>query len=96
MQERGQDAIGIVDKVDLVAKVQELAAKGPEGADEADAVPSGYTFDPVSRYFYSPEADMYYDPSSGGFFSSTTQKWYTYSAETGQFVEWQQQPESAA
>ena len=91
LQERGQDAAGIVDKSDLVAKVREVASRGPEGADDpALQVPRGYSYDAGTGYYYSPETSMYYDASSGGFFSSQSQKWYAFSAESGEFIEWAQ------
>jgi hypothetical protein len=43
-----QDGAGIVDKTDLVAKVKEAAAAGPEGA-----APEGYIFDAATGYYLS-------------------------------------------
>ncbi|KAK9806523.1 hypothetical protein WJX73_006788 [Symbiochloris irregularis] len=91
LQERGQDAAGIVDKSDLVAKVKEVASRGPEGADDpALQVPQGYSYDAGTGYYYSPESSLYYDASSGGFYSSQAQKWYAFNAESGEFAEWAQ------
>lgn len=87
LQERGQSSAGIVDKSELVSKVAQLAAQGPEGATAESAVPEGYSYDATSGYFYSTEADLYYDKQSGAFYSSSAQKWYIYDA-AGQFVEW--------
>ena len=48
MQERSVDSSSIIEKGDLVARVMEVAAKGPEGALEATSftAPVGYLFDP--------------------------------------------------
>jgi OCRE domain len=75
-----QDANGIVEKSDLVVRVKELAAKGPEG--EVAAAPDGYVFDPASG-LYHDGADMYYDSSAQKFYSASTQQWYSYDAATG-------------
>ena len=50
---RMQDAAGIIDKADLVAKVKEVAAADSAAAAEA---PPGYAFDPASGYWYSSES----------------------------------------
>lgn len=41
-----QDAAGFVEKADLVAKVREVAAQGPEGE-----APAGYVFDAATGYY---------------------------------------------
>lgn len=41
-----QDADGFVEKADLIARVKEVAAQGPEGE-----APAGYVFDPATGYF---------------------------------------------
>ncbi|BDA46148.1 probable CD2 antigen cytoplasmic tail-binding protein 2 homolog [Coccomyxa sp. Obi] len=87
LTERGQDPTGIVEKNDLVAKVKELAERGPDGELPAEA-PAGYTFDPSSGYFYNAESGLYYDASSGGYYSGSTSKWYNYDAASGQYHEW--------
>jgi hypothetical protein len=43
-----QDSTGILDKAELVDRVKQAAAAGPEGE-----APAGYTFDPATGYFYS-------------------------------------------
>lgn len=43
-----QDGAGIVEKGDLIAKVKEVAAAGPEGE-----APAGYVFDAASGYYIS-------------------------------------------
>lgn len=43
-----QDSAGIIDKAELVERVKQAAAAGPEGE-----APAGYTFDPATGYFYS-------------------------------------------
>ncbi len=48
-----QDAVGITDKIDLVAKVREVATAGAAAAAEA---PAGYAFDPETGYWYSADA----------------------------------------
>ncbi len=80
-----QDTTGVVEKGDLVSRVREAAAKGPEGGTAASA-PAGYAYDPSSGYWYSSESIMYWDPTTGGFCSNG--KWYAYDAASGQFVEW--------
>jgi len=81
---RAQDASQIVEKDDLVARVNELASRGPEGEDAA--APAGYVLDPASGYYLSEAAGMYYDPSSGGYYDG--QKWYSFDAASQQFREW--------
>ena len=81
-----QDTSSIVEKSELVAKVQELAAKGPEGEPAAAAVPEGYVYDPASGYYYSSSSGMYWDASSGGFYNGSQGKWYSWDDATGQFV----------
>lgn len=88
LEERGEDASGIIDKSDLVARVREAVAKGPEGEGEVAPVPQGYAFDPSSGYYYSSDANMYYDAASAGFYSSVTGRWYSYDAGTGGFAEY--------
>lgn len=34
---------------------------------------------------------MYWDASSGGFYSSSDSKWYSWDAARAEFVEWKQQ-----
>ncbi len=48
-----QDAAGIIDKVDLVAKVRDAAAAASASAAQA---PPGYAFDPSTGYWYSEDA----------------------------------------
>lgn len=43
-----QDGAGIIEKEDLVAKVKQVAAAGPEGE-----APAGYTFDAATGYYHS-------------------------------------------
>lgn len=43
-----QDSAGIIEKEDLIAKVKEVAAAGPEGE-----APAGYVFDAASGYYVS-------------------------------------------
>lgn len=89
LTERGVEAGNIVEKGELIAKVKEAAAQGPEGE-----APAGYTFDHASGYFYSAESSMFWDPSSGGFYNGG--KWYSWDAGKQEFVEWQQQPAARA
>ncbi|KAK9818356.1 hypothetical protein WJX72_011218 [[Myrmecia] bisecta] len=86
LRERGVDSTGIVDKAELVAKVKEAAAKGPEG--EVAAAPPSYVFDPNTGYFYSSAADMFWDANTGGFYSSNTGLWYSFDEASQQFVQW--------
>lgn len=46
-----QDGAGIVEKEELIARVKEVAAAGPEGE-----APAGYVFDPATGYYLSPGA----------------------------------------
>ncbi|GMH42321.1 hypothetical protein BSKO_10240 [Bryopsis sp. KO-2023] len=75
LEERGENADGIVEKQDLIQKAVEVASKGPEG--EVAAAPSGFVYDPSSGYFHSVESGMYFDSGSGSFYVSSTGKWYT-------------------
>ncbi|KAL4436141.1 hypothetical protein ABPG77_005589 [Micractinium sp. CCAP 211/92] len=84
LTERGVDAAGFVEKADLVAKVREVAAQGPEGE-----APAGYVFDAATGYYLNSETGMYWDAATGGFCSGGT--WYSWDADKQQFVEWQQQ-----
>ena len=43
-----QDSAGIIEKDDLIAKVKEVAAAGPEGE-----APAGYSFDAATGYWHS-------------------------------------------
>lgn len=43
-----KDSAGIIEKEDLIAKVKEVAAAGPEGE-----APAGYTFDAATGYWHS-------------------------------------------
>lgn len=70
---QAQDPSGIVEKADLVAKV-EAAAAAASSADGTAAVPPGYAFDPESKYYYSEQARMFYDAASGGYFSQARHK----------------------
>ncbi|KAL4422393.1 hypothetical protein ABPG75_008590 [Micractinium tetrahymenae] len=83
LTERGVNAEGFVEKADLIGKVREVAAQGPEGE-----APAGYTFDPATGYFLNAETGMYWDATTGGFCSGG--KWYSWDAHKQQFVEWQQ------
>ena len=86
LTERGEDSAGCTEKSELVAKVQKIADRGPEGADEAPVVPGGYMFDVGSSLYFSQESGMYYDPSTQGFFQPSEQKWYKFDGR--HFVEW--------
>lgn len=83
LTERGVDADGFVEKADLIARVKEVAAQGPEGE-----APAGYVFDPATGYFLNAETGMYWDAATGGFCSNG--KWFSWDADKQQFVEWQQ------
>ncbi|PRW60637.1 CD2 antigen cytoplasmic tail-binding 2 [Chlorella sorokiniana] len=83
LTERGVDSAGIIEKDDLIAKVKEVAASGPEGE-----APAGYTFDAATGYWHSPETGMYWDASSGGFYNPADTKWYSWDGDKQQFVEW--------
>ncbi|KAI3429814.1 hypothetical protein D9Q98_010127 [Chlorella vulgaris] len=85
LAERGVDGAGIVDKTDLVAKVKQAAAAGPEGA-----APEGYIFDAATGYYLSADTGMYWDPASGGFYNGGDGKWYSWDGEKKEFVEWKQ------
>lgn len=47
-----QDSAGIIEKDDLIAKVKEVAAAGPEGE-----APAGYSFDAATGYWHSAGAE---------------------------------------
>jgi hypothetical protein len=88
-----QDISNMVEKAELVAKVQELAAKGPEGElppppAAAAVVPEGYVYDSASGYYYSSSSGMYWDASSGGYYDGSSGKWYSWDAAAGQYVVW--------
>ncbi len=64
--------------------VLQVAARGPEG--EQPQVPSGFVFEPSSKYYYNAESGMYYDASSGAYFSSSDGQWYSYDERTHSYV----------
>ena len=72
-----QDPSGIVEKADLVAKVEAVAATAAASNGTA-AVPPGYKFDPESKYYYSDQSRLFYDTASGGYFSQDDGKWYSW------------------
>ncbi|KAI7844013.1 hypothetical protein COHA_002550 [Chlorella ohadii] len=83
LTERGVDSAGIIEKDDLIAKVKEVAAAGPEGE-----APAGYSFDAATGYWRSADTGMYWDASSGGFYNPVDSKWYSWDDGKQQFVEW--------
>ena len=60
-------------------QVKAVAEQGPDG--EVAGAPPGYTLDPTSGYYFSATA-------SGGYFSSSSNKWYSFDPQSNQFVEW--------
>lgn len=85
LEERKVPTTGLVEKSDLVAKVEEAVAAMSTGTTtDPFSAPPGYVFDPASGYFHSMEAGMYYDPNSGGYCQASTGQWYTLDA-AGQF-----------
>jgi OCRE domain len=72
-----QDPAGIMEKGDLVARV-EVAAATAAASNGTAAVPPGYVFDPKSKYYYSEQSQMFYDAASGGYFSQGDGNWYSW------------------
>jgi OCRE domain len=72
-----QDPSGIVEKGDLVFKVEAVAAMTAASNGTA-AVPPGYVFDPESKYYYSEQSRLFYDTASGGYFSQDDGNWYSW------------------
>ncbi|KAG2483126.1 hypothetical protein HYH03_018016 [Edaphochlamys debaryana] len=104
LKERGIDSSSLVEKGDLVARVQQAMAEAPQrgggmgpggpggagGAGSFDA-PPGYRFDPGTSYFYNEDTGMYFDPATGAYGQAATNKWFYLDPATGSFVEWKAQ-----
>ncbi len=76
----------LVEKHDLVAKVQEVAARGPEVGAAGAAAPAGFAYDPGSGYWKNADTGMWWDAATGGFYNSHDGKWYAWDGK--QYVEW--------
>ena len=88
LTERGEDSSGCTEKSELVVKVQLLADRGPEGADELPQLPAGYMFDIDSGMYCNEGTGQYFDPSTQGYYSTDDQKWYKYDPDTQRYAEW--------
>lgn len=83
------DVSSIVEKSELVekAKTAAISISSSKTNDDTNVAkmqaPYGYSFDPGSGLWKSEETGMFWDQSSGAFFNSSDQKWYTYDGDKG-------------
>lgn len=81
LTERGSDTSSILEKGELVKKVEEIATGWA-------AIPEGYEFDPTTTYYFNANTNLYYDPNTCGYCDASTNKWYVYDSDKQQLVEW--------